>query len=225
MLSRPPRSTLFPYTTLFRSQVASEHGVKDAFEVPGFVPEYIRPLFCRGIGPFRWAALSGDPRDIAKTDAKVKELIPDDPHLDRKSTRLNSSHPSISYAVFCLNAIAAPEVYPLSLHDALPISGGERAWREGRVRGAGIRAGIHPPAFLPRDRPLPLGGALGRSARHRKDRCQSKGADPGRSAPAPMARHGRRSHRIPGPAGTYLLGRARTAGPPRRRLQRHGRRG
>ncbi len=52
-----------------------------AFDIPGFVPEYIRPLFCRGVGPFRWVALSGDPEDIYKTDAKVKELIPDDPHL------------------------------------------------------------------------------------------------------------------------------------------------
>ncbi len=62
-------------------QVALEEGVDDAFSFPGFVPAYIRPLFCRGIGPFRWAALSGDPEDIYKTDAKVKELIPDDPHL------------------------------------------------------------------------------------------------------------------------------------------------
>ncbi len=62
-------------------QVALEEGVADAFDFPGFVPAYIRPLFCRGIGPFRWAALSGDPEDIYKTDAKVKELIPDDPHL------------------------------------------------------------------------------------------------------------------------------------------------
>jgi len=62
-------------------QVAFEHGVKDAFDFPGFVPAYIRPLFCRGVGPFRWVALSGDPEDIYKTDAKVKELIPDDPHL------------------------------------------------------------------------------------------------------------------------------------------------
>ena len=53
----------------------------NAFDFPGFVPAYIRPLFCRGIGPFRWAALSGDPEDIYRTDAKVKELIPDDPHL------------------------------------------------------------------------------------------------------------------------------------------------
>ncbi len=62
-------------------QMALEEGVTNAFEIPGFVPAYIRPLFCRGIGPFRWAALSGDPEDIARTDAKVKELIPDNPHL------------------------------------------------------------------------------------------------------------------------------------------------
>jgi urocanate hydratase len=62
-------------------QMAQDMGVKDAFAFPGFVPAYIRPLFCRGIGPFRWAALSGDPADIARTDAKVKELIPNDPHL------------------------------------------------------------------------------------------------------------------------------------------------
>ena len=62
-------------------QVAFEEGITDAFDFPGFVPAYIRPLFCEGIGPFRWVALSGDPEDIYKTDAKVKELIPDDPHL------------------------------------------------------------------------------------------------------------------------------------------------
>ena len=62
-------------------QMALEEGFDRAFAFPGFVPAYIRPLFCRGIGPFRWAALSGDPEDIARTDAKVKELIPDDPHL------------------------------------------------------------------------------------------------------------------------------------------------
>jgi urocanate hydratase len=62
-------------------QVALEGGIANAFAFPGFVPAYIRPLFCRGIGPFRWAALSGDPEDIYKTDAKVKELMPDNPHL------------------------------------------------------------------------------------------------------------------------------------------------
>jgi urocanate hydratase len=61
-------------------QVALEEGLENAFDFPGFVPAYIRPLFCRGIGPFRWCALSGDPADIYKTDAKVKELV-DDPHL------------------------------------------------------------------------------------------------------------------------------------------------
>lgn len=64
-------------------QMALDEGVEHAFDFPGFVPAYIRPLFCRGIGPFRWAALSGDPEDIFKTDAKVKELIPDNPHLHR----------------------------------------------------------------------------------------------------------------------------------------------
>ncbi len=62
-------------------QVAYDEGLNNAFDFPGFVPAYIRPLFCKGIGPFRWAALSGDPEDIYKTDAKVKELIPDNPHL------------------------------------------------------------------------------------------------------------------------------------------------
>ena len=62
-------------------QMAFEEGVENAFAFPGFVPAYIRPLFCRGVGPFRWAALSGDPEDIYKTDAKVKELLPDDTHL------------------------------------------------------------------------------------------------------------------------------------------------
>ncbi len=62
-------------------QVAFDEGVENAFDFPGFVPAYIRPLFCRGIGPFRWVALSGDPEDIYKTDAKVKELLPDNTHL------------------------------------------------------------------------------------------------------------------------------------------------
>jgi urocanate hydratase len=62
-------------------QMALEEGVVDAFDFPGFVPAYIRPLFCRGIGPFRWCALSGDPEDIYRTDEKVKELLPHDAHL------------------------------------------------------------------------------------------------------------------------------------------------
>jgi urocanate hydratase len=64
-------------------QVALDQGVKNAFEFPGFVPAYVRPLFCRGKGPFRWVALSGDPEDIRKTDAKMKELFPEDAHLHR----------------------------------------------------------------------------------------------------------------------------------------------
>jgi urocanate hydratase len=62
-------------------QMAFDQGLKNAFDFPGFVPAYVRPLFCRGVGPFRWVALSGDPEDIYRTDAKVKELIPDDAHL------------------------------------------------------------------------------------------------------------------------------------------------
>ncbi|GAB5390139.1 MAG: urocanate hydratase [Alphaproteobacteria bacterium] len=62
-------------------QMAQDEGLEHAFDFPGFVPAYIRPLFCRGVGPFRWAALSGDPEDIRKTDEKVRELMPDDAHL------------------------------------------------------------------------------------------------------------------------------------------------
>jgi urocanate hydratase len=72
----------FDYGNNIRQEAFNE-GVANAFDFPGFVPAYVRPLFCRGVGPFRWAALSGDPEDIRKTDAKVKELIPDDPHLHR----------------------------------------------------------------------------------------------------------------------------------------------
>jgi urocanate hydratase len=71
---------VFDYGNNIR-QMALEAGIKNAFEFPGFVPAYIRPLFCRGIGPFRWAALSGNPEDIYKTDAKVKKLLPDNKHL------------------------------------------------------------------------------------------------------------------------------------------------
>ena len=73
-------------------QMAKDMGVENAFDFPGFVPAYIRPLFCQGIGPFRWVALSGDPEDIYKTDAKVKELLPDNKHLhqwlDMAKTRI-----------------------------------------------------------------------------------------------------------------------------------------
>jgi urocanate hydratase len=75
-------SIVFDYGNNIR-QVALEEGLKNAFDFPGFVPAYVRPLFCEGIGPFRWVALSGDPEDIYRTDAKVKELIPDHRHLHR----------------------------------------------------------------------------------------------------------------------------------------------
>jgi len=74
-------------------QMAKDEGCENAFAFPGFVPAYVRPLFCRGVGPFRWVALSGDPEDIYKTDQKVKELIPDDEHLhhwlDMAKERIN----------------------------------------------------------------------------------------------------------------------------------------
>ncbi len=73
---------VFDYGNNIR-QMALEAGIDNAFDFEGFVPAYIRPLFCEGIGPFRWAALSGDPEDIYKTDQKVKALIPDNPHLHR----------------------------------------------------------------------------------------------------------------------------------------------
>jgi urocanate hydratase len=71
---------VFDYGNNLR-QMAFDEGLKEAFAFPGFVPAYVRPLFCRGMGPFRWAALSGDPEDIYRTDAKVRELLPDDAHL------------------------------------------------------------------------------------------------------------------------------------------------
>jgi urocanate hydratase len=71
---------VFDYGNNIR-QVALDEGLRNAFDFPGFVPAYIRPLFCRGMGPFRWAALSGDPEDIYRTDQKVRELLPDDQHL------------------------------------------------------------------------------------------------------------------------------------------------
>ena len=70
----------FDYGNNIRQEALNE-GVENAFDFPGFVPAYVRPLFCRGVGPFRWVALSGDPEDIYRTDAKVKEMIPDDAHL------------------------------------------------------------------------------------------------------------------------------------------------
>ncbi|HEX6636653.1 MAG TPA: urocanate hydratase [Steroidobacteraceae bacterium] len=75
-------------------QMALEEGVENAFDFPGFVPAYIRPLFCRGVGPFRWVALSGDPGDIYRTDRKVRDLLPDDQHLHRW---LDMAHQKIKF--------------------------------------------------------------------------------------------------------------------------------
>ena len=76
-------SIVFDYGNNLRGQAKSKAGIREAFNIPGFVPEYIRPLFCRGKGPFRWVALSGDPNDIYKTDRKVLELFPKDKMLSR----------------------------------------------------------------------------------------------------------------------------------------------
>jgi urocanate hydratase len=83
MLAIRRRGTVtFDYGNNVRT-VAFDAGVRDAFDIPGFIPEYIRPLFCEGKGPFRWVALSGDPKDIARTDELVLELFPNDEHLHR----------------------------------------------------------------------------------------------------------------------------------------------
>ena len=94
--------------------------------------------------------------------------------------------------------------------------------RHPRLRFPRLRAGLCPAALLPRHRPVPLGGAVGRSGGHLPDRRQGEGADPRRSAPPPLARHGARADRLPGPAGADLLGRPGPAPPARPRLQRDG---
>jgi urocanate hydratase len=76
-------STVYDYGNNIRGQVAEHRGLSDAFQIPGFVPAFVRPLFCRGSGPFRWVALSGDPQDIAVTDRAILELFPDDAKLRR----------------------------------------------------------------------------------------------------------------------------------------------
>ena len=87
-------SIVFDYGNNLRGQ-AEKSGVKNAFNIPGFVPEYIRPLFCEGKGPFRWVALSGDPEDIYKTDKKVLELFPKDESLKRWIPEVTMKYPPI----------------------------------------------------------------------------------------------------------------------------------
>ena len=97
-------------------QMAQEEGVADAFDFPGFVPAYIRPLFCRGIGPFRWVALSGDPEDIYRTDQRVKELMPDDKHLhnwlDMARTRIAVPGPAGAHLLGRASATARGSASP-----------------------------------------------------------------------------------------------------------------
>ena len=128
-------------------QVAKDEGVAHAFDFPGFVPAYVRPLFCRGIGPFRWCALSGDPEDIYKTDAKVKELIPDDPHLHRwlDMARERIAFQGLPARICWVGPRPAPPARPRLQRD-----GGER-----RAEGAG------------RDRPRPSRQRLGRQPQSR----------------------------------------------------------
>jgi urocanate hydratase len=131
-------------------------GVENAFDFPGFVPAYIRPLFCRGIGPFRWVALSGDPEDIYRTDAKVKELIPD----DRTCTTGSTWRASASTSRACRRA-SAGSASAIATGSASPST---RWWREGRAEGAG------------RHRPRPPRFRLGRLAQPR-DRGDADGSD------------------------------------------------
>jgi urocanate hydratase len=128
-------------------QVAKEEGLENAFAFPGFVPAYIRPLFCRGIGPFRWCALSGDPEDIYKTDAKVKELFPDDAapaQLARHGARAHR-----------LSGPARAHLLGRARRPPPRSASPSTRWCEGRAEGAG------------RDRPRPSRFRLGRLAQPR----------------------------------------------------------
>ena len=131
-------------------QVAKDEGLENAFAFPGFVPAYIRPLFCQGIGPFRWCALSGDPEDIYKTDAKVKELIPDDEHSAQLARHGARAH--------CVPGPACPHL--LGRAGATP-SAGLGIQRNGRdrrtestgrdrARSSGLRARSLRPTARPR---------------------------------------------------------------------------
>src|SRR5690348_4317467 len=140
MLPRPPRSTLFPYTTLFRS------GVAPGSPLLGLMLPY-SPLHHLLLAPAPDALVltsanrSDEPICFTDDDAQHQRVrAVGAGQQDRKSTRLNSSHPSISYAVFCLNATAPPEIYTLSLHDALPI------WRGARQPAVGPDAALFSPA-------------------------------------------------------------------------------
>ena len=179
---------VFDYGNNIR-QVALDEGVKDAFAFPGFVPAYVRPLFCRGVGPFRWAALSGDPEDIHRTDAKVKELIPDDPHLHRWLDLAQGSDPVPGPAGADL--LGGPRPAPPARSRVQRDGGARRAQGAGRhrPRPPRLRIGGEP---QPRDRSdarrLGCGRRLAaaeRDAQHRERR--DLGIDPPRR---------RRRHRL-----------------------------
>ena len=135
-------------------QEAKDMGVTHAFDFPGFVPAYVRPLFCRGIGPFRWVALSGDPEDIYRTDAKVKELIPDDPHLHRW---LDMARERIAFQACPRDLLGRPGAAPPSAErvakptDALVIA----VWQRGVV-SLPIEAGVE---YILEDIPIVLAKA------------------------------------------------------------------
>ena len=130
-------------------QVAKEEGVANAFDFPGFVPAYIRPLFCRGVGPFRWAALSGDPEDIAKTDAKVRELMPRRPPsahwLDMAAKRIKFQGLP---ARICWVGLGDRHRLGLAFNDMVATRRTQSADRH-RPRSSGLRLGRQP---QPRDR-------------------------------------------------------------------------
>ena len=169
-------------------QVAKDFGVANAFDYPGFVPAYIRPLFCRGVGPFRWVALSGDPEDIRKTDAKMKELFPDNKPLHRW---LDMAEERISFqglpARICWIGLGERHLAGLAFNEMVQVR---------RAQGA------H------RDRPRPPGQRLGRLAQPRnrshegRQRCGQRLAaaqrpaqhrqrrDLGQPAPRRRRRHG-----------------------------------
>ena len=132
-------------------QMAKDEGVADAFSFPGFVPAYIRPLFCRGIGPFRWVALSGDPEDIYRTDEKVKALLPDDKHLHNWLDLARAE-----------DQVSGPARPHLLGRPGRPAPAGTGLQRDGRQRRA---------ESADRDRPRPSRFRLGRLAepRNRSD--------------------------------------------------------
>ena len=152
----------------------------DAFDFPGFVPAYVRPLFCRGIGPFRWAALSGDPEDIYRTDAKVKELMPNEAHLHNWLDMASAAHQVPGPAGAHLLGRARR---PASAGPCLQRDGGER-----RTKGAD-RDRPRPPRFRLGRQPQPRDRGACRTAPTpcRTGRCST------RCSTAPRARPGCRS--------------------------------